>query len=153
MPPKRATFFTNGDDSMCIETMKFIEDAGCILSIRDMKKNPLTYNELRQLIGYIDLKHFLNTFSDSYKKHRLGESYMDRADVIKLIEKDPTLLKMPIIKSVRLLTVGCSKKKIAQMLQISINGSEIVNEDPRGNIKNGRNDRKGSPKKTAITAK
>ena len=153
MPVKRATFYTNGDDNICSEARNFIEGAGYILQIRDLKQNPLTLRELSGLIGYIDLKHFLNKRSDSYKKHKLGEDQPERNEVLKLIEADPTLLKMPIVKSVRLLTVGCNKDKIAQMLQISSNGNGEYVPDTVGNIRNGKNDRKHSTKRSSVSSK
>ena len=157
MPLKRATFYTNGNDGICSDARKFIEDAGYILNVRDLKETPFTYNELSKLIGYIDLKHFLNQRSESYKKHKLGENQLNRNEVLRLIEADPSLLKMPIVKSVRLLTVGCNKDKIAQMLQISSNGNGDLVPDTVGNVKNGKseakNDRKNTNKKTSVTSK
>ena len=36
MPPKRVTFITYGNDEQCAETLRFIENAGVILDIRDI---------------------------------------------------------------------------------------------------------------------
>ncbi len=56
-----------------------------------------------------------------------------RNEVFELIASDYTLLKRPIIKSPRLMTVGYDKKKIAEMFQISNNGNEGSEE--KGNFK------------------
>jgi arsenate reductase-like glutaredoxin family protein len=119
MAPKRAQYLTYGDDGLCAETRKFIEDAGVLLDVRDIGKNPLSEEELSNLIGHIQITHFLNSLSDSYKKYRLDKHLPDREDILRLMAKDHTLLRRPIIRSARLLTIGCDKRKIADMLQIS----------------------------------
>jgi len=124
MALKRATFFSYGTDEQCMETQKFIEDAGILLDIRDISKDPLSERELSNLIGYLDVSHFLNSLSSSYTKNGLDKKPLDRESVIKLMAEDYTLIRRPIIKSTRLVTVGCDKKKIAVMLQMNSNGNE-----------------------------
>ena len=153
MPPKRATFFTFGEDTVCSDAQKFIQSAGYLLKVHDMKENPLTCKQISTLIGYVDIKHFLNTHSSSYKKHKLDQGFPERTEIIKMIESDPSLLKLPIIKSARLMTVGCNKKKISQMLQISDNGNNGMPKESQGNIRNGRNNKRSIDKKTASVSK
>lgn len=119
---KRAIFITYGNDELCAETKKFIEDAGVLLNFRDIGKNPLTEEELSDLIGNLKITHFLNAMSDSYTKYRLDKHTPERGQLIKLMAQDHTLLRRPIVKSSRLLTVGCDKRKIAAMLLIKSDG-------------------------------
>lgn len=152
MPPKRVTFYSLGEDSLCSETLKFIENAGYILTIRDLNKSPLSYIEISKLIGFIDLKHFLNKASESYSKNNLDDNDLERSEIIKLIEADHTLLKMPIIKSARLVTVGCNKKKIGQMLQIAENGNMNIPEN-FGNVRSNDHRKKRPEKRTSAPSK
>ena len=122
MAHKRALYLTYGEDSLCKETMKFIQDAGVILDVRDIATRPLSEGELNRLIGHLEISHFINTLSDSYTKFRLDKHLPSRGDIIRLMAKDHTLLRRPIVKASRLLTVGCDKRKIAEMLQISPDG-------------------------------
>lgn len=122
MAPKRAVFLTYGDDALCAEIRKFIEDAGVLLDVRDIGKNPMSEAELSNLIGHVQIAHFLNVLSDSYTKYRLDKRLPDRDQVIKLMAQDYTLLRRPIVRSARLVTVGCDKRKIAEMLQINPDG-------------------------------
>ena len=124
MAPKRARFYSYGQDAMCVETKQFIENAGVLLEVRDIEKQPLSLDELQQLFKHIDIKHFLNTFSDSYEKYRLDKNLPPREKILELMAQDHTLIRRPIVQTARLLTVGCDKKKIAEMLQISPNGSQ-----------------------------
>lgn len=136
MAPKRATFMTYGDGDRCQEVKKYIEDAGIILDVRDIEKDPLTERELDRLLGYIPISHFLNPASPAFAKHKLDEGLPSREEMLKLIESEPTLLKRPIIRTTRLIMTGCDKKKIAEMLSIGSNG-EVVEMRTHGNRKSG----------------
>jgi arsenate reductase-like glutaredoxin family protein len=123
MAPKRAKFYTYGDDERCHETRKFIEEAGVILEVRDISEKPLTYDELDSLYGHCEVRHFLNPLSSAYSKNGLDRSLPERDKLLQLMADDHTLIRQPIIKCTRLMTVGCDKKKISEMLQIGQNGS------------------------------
>jgi len=122
MISKRAQYLTYGNDELCAEMRKFIEDAGVLLDVRDIGSNPLSEHELIRLLGHLEVAHFLNTFSESYTKFRLDKSLPSRDQIISLIARDHTLLRQPIVKSARLLVIGCDKRKIADMLKIRTDG-------------------------------
>jgi len=117
MPPKRVTMYTYGDDEHCNEISKLIEDAGVLLTVRDISKNPLSVNEVTKLCGHLSFSHFLNPLAKAYQKNKLDKELPTRDEVIKMISEDHTLLKRPIVVASRLLTVGCDKSKITAMLQ------------------------------------
>ncbi len=123
MALKRATYYTSSKDDRCAETQKFIEDAGIILDIRDLTKQPLNEHELAKLIGNLELLHFLNPGAEAFDKLDVDSHLSDRAAVIKLIAKDNSILRRPIIKSSRLITIGHDRRKISEMLQIKANGN------------------------------
>ncbi len=129
MVPKRATFMTYGADEKCADIKKFIEDAGVLLDIWDIEKKPLTVRDIESLVGHLDLNHFLNPLSRSFEKHGLDKDLPPRDEVIKLIAEDHTLLRRPIIRNNRLFTIGCDKRKIAEMLQISPNGKSSADDE------------------------
>lgn len=128
MALKRATFISYGNDDWCLETRHFIENAGVDLEIRDLLKKPFTEEEVDKLIGNWDVHHFLNPVSESYQKHGFDNQLPPRAELIRLIAADPTLLRRPIIRNARLFTIGCDKKRIAEMLQISLTGARTDDE-------------------------
>ena len=137
MAPKRAIFITFGSEPVCEETKKFIEEAGVLLTVRDLGENPFSYDELKKIIGHINLSHFLNSMAPEYSKLKL-DSINNREEVLRIIAENNSILQRPIIKTPRLMTVGCNKKKIAEMLQISFNGTGSAIEDKAGNIKNSK---------------
>lgn len=129
MAPKRATFLSYGDDDKCADIRKFLEDMGVLLDIRDLEKRPLSVDELTKMIGHIHIEHFLNPASKSYQKNNLGENNVERPDIIKLMAQDHTLIRRPIIRTNRLLTVGCDRRKICEMLQLPLNGKPPADDD------------------------
>lgn len=129
MPPKRAAFLTWGEDEECKGIRKFLENAGVVLDIRDLTKRPLSAAEVNKLVGFVPLEYFLNPHSSSFKKHNLDQENIDRDTVVALIAGDPTLLRQPIIRTNRLFTVGCDRKRICEMLQISQNGRKQAEEE------------------------
>lgn len=134
MAPKRAKYYSYGDDARCTEVKKYIEDSGILLDVRDLSRQPLTRNELADLIGHLSIDHFLNHMSESYIKHNLDEVKLSREELFELMAADYTLIRKPIIVSSRLMTIGYDKKKIAEMLQINSNGqAEQTVPENRGN--------------------
>lgn len=136
MAPKRATYLTYGNDEGCAETRKFLEEAGVVLNIRDLEKDPMSAYELMGVLGHLDAKHFINPMSESYAKHNLAEEIPSRQKLVELIAEDHTLLKRPIIKTIRLLTVGCDKDKISEMLRLN---GEPSSREFSGNIRRHQN--------------
>jgi regulatory protein spx len=125
MPQKRARYLTYGIDERCEELRKYIEDSGIHLLVRDMKTDPLSVDELKSLFGHVSVTHFLNPASEAYSEKGLDKALPERDELFRLMAEDPTLIRRPVIKSVRLLTAGADKKKIAEMLQINANGEAL----------------------------
>jgi arsenate reductase-like glutaredoxin family protein len=139
MAPKRAKFYTYGEDAMCVETKEFIENAGILIEVRDIAEQPLTINEMDGLFKHIDIRHFLDVFSEAYTKFRLDKNLPPREKVFELMAGDHTLIRRPIVKTARLLLVGCDKRKVAEMFQISANGSQPREEANSPREKHQRN--------------
>ncbi|MCP4685792.1 MAG: hypothetical protein GY867_10160 [bacterium] len=125
MPEKRAKYWTYGKDERCDEMRKFIEDAGIRLLVRDMKTDPPSADELRSIMGHVSLTHFLNSASEAYAEKGLDKALPERDEIFRMMAEDPSLIRRPLIKTIRLVTAGCDKKKISEMLQINANGEAI----------------------------
>lgn len=125
---KRVTMYTDPKDTNCAEVRSFLEEQDIHLHLRNIKTDPLESLELSRLLRHFDLKHFLNADSKAYKKNRLDKSIPGREEIIELIAGDNDLLRIPIIVSGRLMTVGCNRNKIVEMLQLKNNGSRPTGE-------------------------
>lgn len=147
MALKKVKYMTYDENEQCAEIRNFIENAGIVLDIRDLAKEPLKEEEVARLISHFDIGHFLNPMSKSYKALGFDNHTPSRDEIIKGIANDYTLIRRPIIKNARLFTVGCNKKAISEMLQISRNGQNSDNGDGNYNRSNGKHESVGSTKK------
>ena len=87
----------------------------------------------------------MNTFSDAYAKYQLDRKTAARGEILELMSRDHTLIRRPILKTARLMTVGCDRRKIAEMLQVSVNG----NGNGEEKSKNGAGNNKRAAEQTA----
>lgn len=155
MPSKRVLFLCYGSDDICEETRKFVEETGALVDYRDIEKKPLSEDELSRLIGNLEITHFVNTLSESYAKNGLDKGLPSRAEIIKLMAADYTLIKRPIIKNPRLTTIGFARDKIKDMLQLNSNGQLIEIQPPqrRSDNSSGKSNRKNSRHAAASSGK
>jgi len=70
---------------------------GAELESRDLDKERLTEAELDELIGSRDYKEFLNTRNELYRMRKMKEHPPTRAEAIKLMAKEPNLIRRPIV--------------------------------------------------------
>ena len=64
---------------------------------RDLDKQQLSEAELDQLIGDRDYKEFLNSRNELFRKRKLKEHPPSRAEAIKLMAKEPNLIRRPLV--------------------------------------------------------
>ena len=145
MVRRTAQLFTYGKDEQCLDLIKYLDEAGVRLDIRDIEKEPLKGFELHKLIGYCNIYHFLNPLSPSFDKNDLDEKSKTREEVMALILKDFTLLRRPLIRTSRLTTIGCDKKVLDRVLMIGIELPPPIDIGNRGGIQNQNRPRGSKP--------
>ena len=64
---------------------------------RDLDKERLSEAELEELIGDRDYKEFLNTRNELYRTRKMKEHPPSRAEAIKLMAKEPNLIRRPVV--------------------------------------------------------
>lgn len=64
---------------------------------RDLDKQRMSATELDELIGKRDYKEFLNTRNEIYRERKMKDKPPSRAEVIKLMAKEPNLIRRPIV--------------------------------------------------------
>jgi arsenate reductase-like glutaredoxin family protein len=72
-------------------------ELGAELESRDLGKERLSETELDKLIGERDYKLFLNTRNEMYRERKMKEHPPSRAEAIKLMAKDPNLIRRPVV--------------------------------------------------------
>lgn len=83
---------------------------------REYGKTPFTETELREIIGADPIELFLNTRTSLYREKNMKQKPPSKDEAIRLMLRDPNLLKRPvIIKGKRKLT-GFNEAEIKQLL-------------------------------------
>ena len=83
---------------------------------REYGKNPFSESELREIIGDGSIERFLNSRTPLYREKNMKQQPPSKDEAIKLMLKDPNLLKRPvIIKGTKKLT-GFNEDEIRELL-------------------------------------
>jgi arsenate reductase-like glutaredoxin family protein len=93
-------------------------DLGIELDERDYAKNPLNEAELKTLFGAagLDPRDFLNPKSPAYKALDLREKKLTAPETIKLMARDPNLIKRPIVIAGKTVIAGFDRDRMRAAL-------------------------------------
>ena len=72
-------------------------ELGAELESRDLDKQRLSEAELDKLIGDREYKAFLNTRNELYRTRKMKEHPPSRAEAIRLMAKEPNLIRRPVV--------------------------------------------------------
>ena len=72
-------------------------ELGAELVSRDLDKQPLSEKELNDLIGDRDYKLFLNPRNELYRERNMARKTPSREEAIRLMSKNPNLIKRPVV--------------------------------------------------------
>jgi arsenate reductase-like glutaredoxin family protein len=64
---------------------------------RELGAKPMTTEELDLLIGQHDYKLFLNSRNELYRERKMKDHPPTRAEAVKLMAKEPNLIKRPLL--------------------------------------------------------
>jgi arsenate reductase len=65
--------------------------------LRDLAAERLTEKELNELIGSRDYREFLNPRNELYRERNMKEKPPSRSEALKLMAKEPNLIRRPIV--------------------------------------------------------
>jgi arsenate reductase-like glutaredoxin family protein len=82
---------------------------------RDLDKQPLSESELDVLVGARDYKDFLNTRNDLYRERGMAQKPPSRADAIKLMSKNPNLIRRPVLVHGSQIIIGFDEAAYRQL--------------------------------------
>ena len=83
---------------------------------REYGKNPFTQKELREIIGDGPIENFLNTRTPLYRERNMKQKPPAKDEAIKLMLKDPNLLKRPVIISGKKKLTGFNEAEVKELL-------------------------------------
>lgn len=74
-----------------------MQKKGVELEFRDLDKEWLTAEEIDRLIGKRDYRDFLNTRNGLYRAKKMKENPPSRDEAIRMMAKEPNLIRRPVI--------------------------------------------------------
>ncbi len=83
---------------------------------RDYGKNPLTEKELRELIGDGPIADYLNSRKELYRERKMKEKPPSKEEAIRLILKEPNLLKRPVVVKGKKKVLGFDEAALKSLL-------------------------------------
>jgi Spx/MgsR family transcriptional regulator len=83
---------------------------------REYGKNPFTEKELREIIGKDPIEPFLNTRTPLYREKNMKQKPPSKDEAIRLMLKDPNLLKRPVIIKGKKKLTGFNEAEVKQLL-------------------------------------
>jgi Spx/MgsR family transcriptional regulator len=90
-------FLEKPDCPTCQKASRFLQKRGYKLNYRDIIKDPLNVSELEKLIGTQDHEEFLRPRSSLFQKLKMGSKPPSRQQAIKLMAKNPELIRRPLV--------------------------------------------------------
>ena len=91
-------------------------ELGVELEERDYARNPLSETELKELFRDSDPRDFLNAKSPTYKEMGLKDKKLSASESIKLMAKDPNLIKRPLTIAGKKLIAGFDRDRLREVL-------------------------------------
>jgi len=113
-PRKTVNFLHKPDCSTCQKARSFMEKHGYLLRFRDLSENRLSVGELEKLIGKRDHADFLNGRSEIYRKNKMKEHPPSRREAIRMMARNPNLVRRPVIVAGGRVVVGYDENGMIQ---------------------------------------
>ena len=92
-----------------------MQKKGIALDFHDLSKDRLTADELEKLIGDRDHRDFLNTRNELYRRKNMKENPPTRAEAIRMMAKEPNLIRRPVILAGGRIVLGFDEEGIARL--------------------------------------
>ncbi len=92
-------------------------ELGAELESRDLDKERLTEAELDELIGGRDYNEFLNPRNELYRRRKMKDHPPSRAEAIKLMAKEPNLIRRPVVLRSSQIVLGYDEEAYRKLVK------------------------------------
>jgi arsenate reductase (glutaredoxin) len=106
MAAAKIAFYQKPTCTTCRKAKALLRELKIDFTSRDLDKERLSESELDQLIGARDYKGFLNTRNELYRTRKMSEHPPTRAEALKLMAKQPNLIRRPLVISGSQIIIG-----------------------------------------------
>jgi len=97
MAASKTTFYQKPTCTTCRKAKALLQELKVDFTARDLDKERMSEAELDQLIGDRDHRGFLNTRNELYRSRKMGEKPPSRAEALRLMAKEPNLIRRPLL--------------------------------------------------------
>jgi Spx/MgsR family transcriptional regulator len=101
----------------CRKARGLLLKRGAEIEERNMIQEPLTMDELDPLVGERNHLDFLNSKNELYRKLRRKERPPSRAQALKLLSKEPNLIRRPIVRRGAKIVLGFDEEWLNDLLR------------------------------------
>jgi arsenate reductase len=113
---KRVKFIQKPTCTTCRKAKAFLEKLGAELELRNLDTERLSEAELNKLIGTQDHRKFLNTRNELFRTRKMKDKPPSRAEAIKLMAKNPNLIRRPIVIRGDEIVLGLDEEAFRKMV-------------------------------------
>jgi arsenate reductase-like glutaredoxin family protein len=92
-------------------------ELGAELESRDLDKERLSEAELGALIGRRDYQDFLNPRNELYRARKMKENPPSRAEAIKMMAKEPNLVRRPVVIRGSQIQLGFDEEQFKKLVR------------------------------------
>jgi arsenate reductase-like glutaredoxin family protein len=96
---------------------RFFKERRATIHLVDLKQRPMAPGEIRRFIDRFGLAGLLDTEGKSYTAAGLKYMKLSDADILARIERDPHLLRLPLVRATNKLAVGHAEAAWKAMLE------------------------------------
>ncbi len=111
----KVKFLYKSSCTSCRKARGLLQKKGIALEFHDLDKERLTADELERLIGDRDHREFLNTRNELYRRKNMKENPPSRAEAIRMMAKEPNLIRRPVIVAGGRVVIGFDEDGIARL--------------------------------------
>jgi Spx/MgsR family transcriptional regulator len=112
---KKAKFYHKPNCTTCRKARSFMEGHGFQLYFRDLDREKLSSAEIETLIGRRDYTDFLNSRNELYRKKKMKIRPPSRREAIRMMAKEPNLIRRPVVVAGGRVVVGFDKDGMARL--------------------------------------
>ncbi|HUJ32728.1 MAG TPA: ArsC/Spx/MgsR family protein [Candidatus Acidoferrum sp.] len=112
---KKVRFLHKPNCTTCRKARSFMEKHGFQLYFRDLAKERLSAAELEKLIGSRDYTQFLNPRNEIYRRKRMKDNPPSRREAIRMMAKEPNLIRRPVILAGGRVVLGFDENGMARL--------------------------------------
>lgn len=110
-------FYGKKECGTCRKAKAFLDKHKVKYHAIDIIENPPPRSFLEKWVSAKEIKKFLNTRADIYKTKNLGGRVPTKTEAIRLMVKDPNLIKRPLIKFKDQVSFGYDESRLSELIK------------------------------------